>query len=135
MQDFLVAYTSSLAACTALGALVYTQVLVVDVAQIKAKHVPGMPVTDGHKSFLFRAVRAHANTNENLGLFLLLMFTAVLLQANTAWVNGLAWVFVAARALHMACYYARWGIARSVAFGAGLAAQFGLLIVCALKLV
>ena len=58
--------STSLAACTVLGALVLTQVLVADIAHMKAKHVPGMPVTGGHASFLFRAVRAHANTNENL---------------------------------------------------------------------
>ena len=135
MQDFVAAYTSSLAACTVLGALIYIQVLVADLAGMKARHVPGMPVTEGHASFLFRAVRALANTNETLGLFLLLMFAALSLQANVAWVNGLAWAFVAARAMHMVCYYARWGVARGVAFGAGLAAQLGLLIVCVLKLI
>lgn len=130
MPDFLIPYTSALAACVTLGGLIFIQVLVVDFAGIKAKHVPGMPVTDGHASFLFRAVRALANTNETLGLFLLLMFAALLLQASAAWVNGLAWSFTVARGLHMVCYYARWGSARGIAFGAGLLAQFGLLIVC-----
>lgn len=130
MQDFLIPYTSALAACVTLGGLIFIQVLVVDFTGIKAKHVPGMPVTDGHASFLFRAVRALANTNENLGLFILLMITALALAANAAWVNGLAWAFTAARGAHMVCYYARWGLARSVAFGAGLLVQFGLLLSC-----
>ncbi len=130
MQDFWVPYTSALAACVTLGGLIFIQVLVADVAGMKAKHVPGMPVTDGHASFHFRAVRSLANTNETLGLFVLLLFAALLLQANAGWVNGLAWGYAAARGMHMVCYYARWGIARSVAFGAGLLAQFGLLIGC-----
>lgn len=128
MPEFLIPYTSALAACVTLGGLIFMQVLVADFAGIKAKHVPGMPVTDGHSSFLFRAVRALANTNETLGLFLLLMFAALLLQASAAWVNGLAWAFVAARGLHMVCYYARWGTARGIVFGVSLLALLGLLI-------
>jgi len=134
MADFLVPYASTLAACVALSALILVQVLVADVAGMRAKHVPGMPVTDGHRSFFFRAVRAHANTTENLGVFVLLVLAALALGARAGWTGALVWAFVAARALHMACYYADWRLARSVAFGAGLLAQFGLLAVCALAL-
>ena len=130
----LVAYHRSLVACTALAILVFTQVIVVDLLSIRAKHVPGMPVTEGHGSVLFRAVRAHANTNENLGLFVLLLVTAILLGASAPWVNGFAWLFTGARAGHMGFYYAKLSVARSIAFGAGLLAQLGLIVECVAKL-
>ena len=134
MQDALLAYHSTLVACVVLAGLVMLQVLVADLASMKEKHVPGMPVTSGHGNFHFRAVRAIGNTNETFGLFLLLVALAVLLGANPAWSNALAWVYVAGRAGHMVFYYARVGLARSVAFGVGLAAQFALLIVVAATL-
>ena len=133
-MEFLFPYNSALTACVVLAGLMFMQVLIADFAGIKAKHVPGMPVSEGHGSFLFRATRALANTNETLGLFLLLLVAALFLRADATWVNGLVWTYVAARAAHMACYYARWGLPRSVAFGLGLLAQFGLLVVCALEL-
>lgn len=134
MSELVAIYSPALTACVVLAGLILVQVLVADLAGIKAKHVPGMPVTEGHSSFLFRATRALANTNESLGLFLLLMACALLLRATPAWVNLLACVFVAARGAHMAFYYARWGAARGAVFGLGLAAQAGLLVVCVLAL-
>jgi uncharacterized membrane protein YecN with MAPEG domain len=77
MQELLMPYHSLLAACTALVGLVLVQVLVADFAGIRAKHVPGMPIADGHKSFLFRATRAHGNTVENLALFVMTVLLAV----------------------------------------------------------
>jgi uncharacterized MAPEG superfamily protein len=130
MSEALLAYHSTLLACTAVAVLVFIQVLVADYASIKAKHVPGMPVTDGHGSFHFRAVRALGNTNETLALFLLLAALALLLGANAKWTGILAWVYVAGRAGHMGFYYARMGLARSSSFGISLGAQFGLLVLC-----
>ena len=130
MQEALLPYHSTLIACTALAVLIYVQVLVADLASMKSGHVPGMPVTSGHGNFHFRAVRAIGNTNETLGLFLLLAALAILLGANVAWTNAMAWVYVAGRAGHMTFYYARIGLARSIAFGVGLAGQFGLLVLC-----
>lgn len=129
MSEALLAYHSMLVAGAVLAVLIMVQVLVADVAGMRAKHVPGMPVTDGHASFHFRSVRALGNTNETLGLFLLLAALAVALAAPAKWVNALAWTYVAARAGHMGFYYLRMGKARSLAFGLGLAAQFGLLVV------
>jgi len=129
MSEALLAYQSTLLACVVLAGLMTIQLLVADVASIRAKHVPGMPVTDGHSSFHFRAVRALGNTNETFGLFLLLAVLAIALGANAKWVNLLAWVYVAARAGHMTFYYLRLGMARSTAFGLSVAAQLGLLVV------
>ena len=129
MTEALLPYHSTLVACAALAVLIVVQVLVADLASIRAKHVPGMPIADGHSSFLFRATRAAGNTNETLGLFLLLVALAIALGARAPWVNGLAWVYVAARAGHMGFYYARIGWARSTAFTVSLVAQIGLLVV------
>ena len=132
MLEATLAYHSALVAMVVLAGLIYVQVLVADLASMKAKHVPGMPVTTGHSSFHFRAVRAIGNTNETLGLTLLLVALAIVLGANPKWTNGLAWLYVAGRAGHMAFYYAKAGLARSTAFGVGLLAQLGLLVVVAL---
>ena len=128
MTETLLAYQPTLVACAALAVLVMIQVLVADFASIRSKHVPGMPITDGHGSFLFRSARALGNTNETLGLFLLLVALAVLLGARAQWVNVLAWVYVAGRAGHMTFYYARKGFARSCSFGVSLGAQLALLV-------
>ena len=128
MPEVLLAYHSTLVACAALAGLLMTQVLVADLAGIRAKHVPGMPIADGHASFLFRSARALANTNETLGLFLLLVGLALAFGAAAKWVDLCAWIYVAARLGHMTSYYARRGLARSIAFGIGLGAQFALLV-------
>jgi uncharacterized MAPEG superfamily protein len=127
-------YSSALTAALALAALVLLQVLVADLAGIRARHVPGMPVAGGHGDFHFRATRAHANTNENLPVLVLLLLLAVLLRADPRWTGLAAWTFTAARAGHMLCYYLDLRTARSIAFGAGLLAQFALLVIVALSL-
>lgn len=134
MLELLLPYHSVLSAAAVLAALVIAQVLVADVAAMQAKHVPGMPVTAGHGNFHFRATRAHANTNENLPVQALLTVLVVLLAANPRWAAGAAWAFTAARAGHMFFYYLDLRLARSIAFGAGLAAQLALLIVCLMAL-
>lgn len=134
MDALATTYLCALAAAVTLGFLILIQVLVVDVVSIRNKQVPGMPVTGGHESFHFRAVRAHGNTYENLGLYLLAFFCALLLGADAHWTAVAAWAFTAGRGAHMLCYYADWRIARSAAFGLGLIAQIGLLVLCAIAL-
>jgi uncharacterized MAPEG superfamily protein len=132
MSEALLAYHSTLLACTTLAGLIMVQVLIADLASMKVKHVPGMPVTDGHASFHFRSVRALGNTNETLGLFLLLAALAIALGTNAQWTNIFAWTYVAARAGHMTFYYLRQGLLRSLSFGLGLGAQFALLVLVVL---
>lgn len=132
MLETLAPYHSTLVACLVLAGLVLLQVLVADFASIRAKHVPGMPVTEGHGSFLFRSSRALGNTNETLGLFLLLVALALAFGASPKWVGVLAWTYVVARGGHMGFYYLRMGLARSISFGVSLAAQVGLLVVVAM---
>jgi uncharacterized MAPEG superfamily protein len=127
MPEALLAYHSAFVALVVLASLVMLQVLIADYASIRAKHVPGMPVTSGHTSFHFRSVRALGNTNETLGLFLLVFGLAVLFAARAPWVNALVWAYVAGRAGHMLFYYLRQGLLRSLSFGLGLGATLGLL--------
>jgi len=113
----------------ATGALLLIQLLVLDVAGLKARHRPGTPVEPDHGNFLFRASRAHANTNESIAAFILLAFFGVLSAAPAGWLNTLSWVYVLARIAHMLCYYAGVHLLRSLSFGVGLAALFGMLVV------
>ena len=131
MAESLASYTQVGCAFLAMGILFILQTLVADVAGIKGGHVPGTPVGGGHDDFLFRAARAHANTNENFGAFIVLALSAVALAASPVWTNRLVWAFVAARAAHMLAYYADLRIIRSAAFGVGLVALVGLAIVSA----
>ena len=128
MPELLSPYHSALIAGVVLASLIMLQVLIADVASIKAKHVPGMPITDGHGSFLFRSARALGNTNETLGLFLLTAVLAMAFGARAQWVNALVWAYVAGRAGHMLFYYLRQGLLRSISFGIGLGATFALLL-------
>jgi len=129
MPDAILPYAPVAGAFLAMGALYLVQALVADVASMRASHVPGMPVAGGHDDFLFRATRAQANTNENLGAFIVLALAAVALGASPRWANGLAWVFVAARFGHMLTYYMDLRPARSGCFAVGLVALIGLAVI------
>lgn len=128
MQDWLVPYSTTVSAMAAVGALSFVQLIVADVAGIRAGHTPGSPVVADHGNFLFRATRAHANTNESLGIFVLLALAAILSGSSPAWTGGLAWTWAGARVGHMACYYAGIGLLRSVFFGIGMFALAGMLL-------
>jgi uncharacterized MAPEG superfamily protein len=134
MTEIVGPYSVTLAASVVLAFLVVVQLVVADVAGIRAGHVPGMPVASGHDSFHFRATRAHANTNENLPLFLLVTLAAILLRASPGWTNWLVAGFVAARAVHMAAYYADLRLLRSTAFTVGLVCIVGLAVCAAAAL-
>lgn len=121
-------YQSGLLALLALAALMVVQFAVADLTGIRAKHEPGMPVGGGHDNFLFRATRTYANSNENLGLLLLLVVVCFFTGAPPQGVNAVLWVYVVARAAYTVCYYADWRLMRSTVFGIGALAQVGLLI-------
>ena len=123
------AYLPLVLAMGATAFLLLVQMLVVDVAGIRAKHLPGTPVPSDHNLFLFRATRAHANTNETIAAFILLALFGLASAANTSWLNGAAWCYVAARAGHMICYYLDLRAARSLSFAIGLVALWVMFIV------
>ena len=124
--EWLTPYQLTLLALGLSALLFVLQILVVDLAGIRAKHKPGHPVVpDG--SFHFRASRAHANTNESYGLFLALVVFGIAVQAQPAWLNGAALVYLLGRLGHMLCYYANLSLARSIAFGVALVGLIGML--------
>ena len=129
MQHWLTPYVPTIWAMGATGGVLLVQLLVLDVAGLKARHRPGTPVEPDHGNFLFRASRAHANTNESIAAFILFGFFGVLSAAPAGWLNTLSWVYVLARIAHMLCYYANVHLLRSLSFGVGLAALLGMSVV------
>ena len=129
MQDWLLPYASTIWAMGIMGGLLLVQLVVLDVAGIKAGHVPGAVASGDHGDFFFRATRAHANTNESIAAFILLALFGVLNGAVPGWLNPLAAIYVAARVAHMACYYAGLKTLRSLAFVVAILALLGMLVV------
>ena len=129
MQEFVVPYAPTIWALGMSGALLLIQLLVVDLAGIKAGHQPGTPVEADHGNFLFRTIRAHANTNESIAAFILLALFGLLSAASPFWLNTLAWAYVATRIAHMLFYYIGLQLPRSIAFGASLLVLFSMLVV------
>jgi uncharacterized MAPEG superfamily protein len=129
MYELLFPYSATVLAMGATAGLVLVQMLVADVAAIRAGHVPGAPVTADHGDFLFRATRAHANTNESVAAFALLAIFGIFSAATASWLNGLAWCYVVGRAGHMLCYYFDLRLARSAFFTVSLVALVGMLVV------
>lgn len=126
MTELLLPYHHVITAIGATGVLLLVQILVVDFAGIRARHVPGTPVAADHGVFLFRAVRAHANTNESIAAFVLLALFGMLGGAQPQWLGILAWAYVGGRVAHMLCYYANLRLLRSIAFGISLLALLGM---------
>ncbi|WP_372764696.1 MAPEG family protein [Litorivivens sp.] len=128
MTTLLVDYAPAISALGVLALLMVIQTLVLDVTGIRRKHPPGTPVLSGPDDFLFRATRAHGNSNENLPTALAILSFCFIVGASPAWINNLMLLFVAARAGHMLCYYLDLRTARSISFGVGLLAMIGMLI-------
>lgn len=129
MPAWLEAYTLTVWLWGAMGGLLLAQLIVADIAGLRARHAPGTPIAPDSQSFLFRAARAHANTNESLSAFILISAFAIAMQANAALVNSAAGLYVGARVAHMVCYYADLSKLRSLSFGIALLALLLLLIV------
>jgi len=127
VEDFLSTYTPTVLAVGITGGLLLLQLLIVDVAGIISRHTPGTPVLAEHENFLFRATRAHANTNESVSSFMLLVLFAVASSASPTWLNYLSVLYMAGRIGHMCFYYANMKILRSVSFAISLIALFGIL--------
>jgi uncharacterized MAPEG superfamily protein len=125
-------YPGTVLAWLLVGVLLLVQVLVADVVALRRRHTPGAPIEGGHDAFLWRADRAHRNTNETLGAFVLLTLAAIAVEAHPVAVNGLALAYATGRAAHMVCYWADLRIPRSVAWAASVLALAGLAIVAAL---
>jgi len=122
-------YTPAILSLGVIGGLLLVQLLVADVLGIVKGHIPGTNVENDHNSVLFRAARAHANTNESIAIFIVLLLFALVLSADPGWINNLCIAYVAARSAHMCCYYADLRTLRSVFFVVGLLALIGMFLV------
>lgn len=119
-------YASTLLAAAVAAVLLLAQLLVADVAGIRAGHAPGSPVAPDPGNFLFRAVRAHANTNESIAAFALLVVAGVLGGAAPSTLATASWCWVGARAVHMLAYWAGVALLRSAAFLVSFLALLGM---------
>ena len=127
-MELLLPYKTTLLVAGLAGVLLFIQILIADLTAIKQKHTPGYPIAPNHQDFLFRAARAHANTNESIAIFCLFAFFAVLSSAEPALLNGSAVLYFAGRLGHMFAYYAQVSLVRSVAFGVSLAGLAGMFV-------
>lgn len=129
MQGWLVPYAPTIISFAGIAALLLTQLVITDLAAIKARHLPGTPIEANHDNFLFRSARAYANTNETIAAFVLLALFGVLSGASPEWLNIFSWVYVGARVAHMLCYYLNLKLLRSIVFAVSLVALLGMLVV------
>lgn len=122
MSDYFNVYAVSIVSVAVLGILYLAQLLIADIAGIISRHTPGYPIVADHDSFLFRASRAHANSNESAPVFILLFLFGMFSAAPADYFNLAVLSFVVARMAHMLCYYANLKRLRSLAFGIAIAA-------------
>lgn len=123
-------YTLTLLCLGAMASLMLIQILVIDAVGILRKHPPGTMVEANHDDFLFRATRAHANTNESIAVFLLLALFGLLAGASPDLFNYSACLYVMARLVYTTCYYLNAKMMRSVVFAISLIGLLGMLIAC-----
>ena len=122
MESVIALYAGTLSALVITGIMMMLQVMVADLASIKSKHPPGVPIPADSASFLFRSSRAFANTNETIAIFILFAVTGVLISADPTTLCVGAWAYLACRVLHMLSYYANLKLIRSTVFGLSLVA-------------
>jgi uncharacterized MAPEG superfamily protein len=129
IHEVLTPYATTITTTGAVGGLMLIQLLVADMIGITSRHIPGTPVEADHKNKLFRAVRALANTNESVSIFILLAMFSIAVAASPAWINGLALTYLGGRVGHMVCYYLNIKLMRSISFAVSLIALLGLFTV------
>ena len=120
MDISLALYEQTILAVGYVAALMFLQILVVDVLGISQKHVPGTPVEASHKSSLFRASRTVANINESIGVFLCAIVFCLFSGATPEYTAYAAWGYALSRTLFAVCYYANIQTLRSICFGVSL---------------
>ena len=127
MENLLTTYMPTIASFVIIGGMLLLQLVVADAIGIVQKHVPGTPIPADHSTLLFRAHRAHANTNESIAAFITLTLFALAVAATPYWLNALCLLYIAGRLGHMMCYYANLQTMRSIFFAVSLLALFGIL--------
>jgi uncharacterized MAPEG superfamily protein len=110
------------------GLMMLIQIIVADVAAIKGQHTPGYPIKADHKTFVFRAARTHANTNESIAIFALFVLFGVLSSSNAFYLNIFSVIYFVSRIAHMCFYYGNFKLARSISFPFALIGLVGMFI-------
>lgn len=131
MTEIVVHYNTLLISSAGLVGLMLVQLLTADVAGLVSKHIPGTAVPQNHASFLFRANRALANTNESIALYVLLLVLLIFTESDPILSGYAAMTFLGGRVLHSICYWFDLRIARSITFVVilgGLLWMFGALL-------
>ena len=121
--------------------LLLVQWLVATISKAKQPHaIPGK-IDDNlsHESFIFRAHRTFHNTLENSALFIGTVLFAFIINLQSPIFAICVWVYVVARAVHMALYYAiateKNPSPRSYFFLIGVVANLVMLALIGLRLV
>jgi len=112
-------YRLAQVAALAMGFLFALQTVVNMILRMRAGQSGGVPIEGGPDRLLYRVDRARSNSFEVMGFFCIALLVAISLGAPAAMVNVGALVFLVARVLHMAMYYADLVRLRSVCFLAG----------------
>lgn len=121
------AYELTIYSWGVLALLMLVQMTIADVIGIQAKHTPGTPPKQSHDNALFRASRTVANTNESIGVYLVIALFCIFNGADATYTGYLSWSFVIGRAIYAVCYYTNQTTLRSTVFGITLLALAGLL--------
>ncbi|MCF2909199.1 MAPEG family protein [Pseudoalteromonas sp. DL2-H2.2] len=117
MTELLVPYQLTILVLGLSGGLFLIQLAVVDIIAIKQKHPPGVAVAQDPQTLLFRSNRVFANSNETVGILILVVLFAVFSGTHPDWLNGLAVTYLLSRVGHMVCYYLDQKLMRSISFG------------------
>mgnify|MGYP000294822474 CR=1 FL=1 len=110
------------------GLMLFIQIIIADVAAIKAHHTPGYPIKPDHANFLFRAARAHENTNESIAIFALFILFGVFSASDALYLNTFSLIYLVSRVAHMCFYYGNFKLARSISFALSLIGLIGMFI-------
>lgn len=113
-------YALSGLAIYVLAVLYVVQMIVGDLAQDAAGHTPGRAFEGTHDQFAFRAVRAPANSLENMPFMMVLTALGIAFGAAPLVTNGLAVAAVGCRLVHMLAYYADRRYVRGYSWMAGV---------------
>lgn len=128
-MDFIEPYRMTVLVLGLSGFLFFVQLVVVDIAGIKSGHTPGFRIEQNHDSFIFRAYRALANSNESAAILILFSLFSILSSANATWLNGFSLVYLLGRIGHMVFYYSNFKILRSLSFAISFLGLLGMFIV------
>jgi uncharacterized MAPEG superfamily protein len=128
MVDTFAHYHLSLIIGVIMAGALLLQLIIADIALFLQKHQAGHPLEPNHAHFVFRAVRAHANTNESISIYILLLLLGIFSHASADWLATFSGLYCLARLAHMCFYYFNIHIARSISFALSLIGLSGMFL-------